>query len=61
MHFFVIWCPQSDKPITRKFTSLTAAMRVVEKMKSDNQFNDYHILCNLPNDILKEYVDGDGV
>ncbi len=46
--WFALWCPQSSKPVTRKFTSAGQAVTVRDKMKKAYPDRDFHILVNMP-------------
>lgn len=51
--WFIIWCPTSTKPITRKYTSLAQAVKVREKLTQSNPSEEFHILVNMTEEILK--------
>lgn len=62
--FYTIWCPQSHKPITRKFQSASQAKKVREKLMSDPAIatytdvngierpRDFYILANMSDAML---------
>lgn len=50
--FFVIWCPQSHKPVTRKFENIGQAMVVRDKLKGQFADRDFHILISIPDAVM---------
>lgn len=41
--FYVIWCPESDKPIKNKYT-LSRAIKVIAKMRAKYPDSTFHIM-----------------
>lgn len=50
--FYVVWCPQSEKPIRRKFASIREAAAVKDALLKDNPDRTFHVLVSVPEDIV---------
>lgn len=50
--FFCVWCPNTSKPMTRKFANIGQAIAVRNKLKQDNPDRDFHILVHVPEPVI---------
>ena len=50
--FFTVWCPQSSKPVTRKFATLGQAIHVRDAIKKREPDRDFHVMVSVPEDII---------
>lgn len=42
--FYIVFCPSSDKPVTKTFTNLKQAVRVAEKMRLQYPDSKFHVM-----------------